>query len=63
MMSTTKIADWEDGTDKLAYSTDNGSTYLSNPFGSGTISSNTQVMGLSTYTMVFGTDPVRRETP
>jgi hypothetical protein len=56
----TKIADFEDGVDKIAYSTDNGATYIANPFsdngvslGTHTLASQTQLVLGNPFTMVY----------
>ena len=52
MMMANKIADFEQGTDKFAFSNDGGSTYIANPFASGALGTSS-AMG---NTMVFKPD-------
>jgi Ca2+-binding RTX toxin-like protein len=51
-MMANKIADFEQGTDKFAFSNDGGSTYIANPFATNVLSTG-QAMGM---TMVFKAD-------
>ena len=57
-MQADEIAGWDDGTDKIAFSSDNGSSFIANPFsndffGAGSHSLNSQYDAFQDVTMVF----------